>query len=98
MTQVDEKSDKRVVLKGRGKTLKVKQRMAKYANITDPKTKKTAKFEIVSVLRNDSDRQYVRRNIITKGAEIEVKDGSATKKALVTSKPGQSGIVSAVFE
>lgn len=96
MTQVG-KEDKRVVARTRGKNRKVKQKTAKFANVTDLKTKKTRKFEIASVVSNNADRQYARRNIITKGAEIEVKDGSSTKKAVVTSKPGQSGIVSAVF-
>jgi len=98
MTQVDENTDKRVSIKGRGHTSKVQQRLAKYANVTDSKTKKTHKLEIVRVLKNTANRQYARTNIITKGAEIEIKDKSGVKTAVVTSKPGQSGIVSAVFK
>lgn len=98
LTQVNTESDKRVSIKGRGHTSKVQQRRAKYANVTDLKTKKTYKFEIVSVLKNDANRQYARTNIITKGAEIEVKDKSGVKTAVVTSKPGQAGVVSAIFK
>ncbi|RLF79472.1 30S ribosomal protein S8e, partial [Thermococci archaeon] len=40
-----------------------------------------------------ANRQYVRRNIITKGAIIQTEIG----KAIVTSRPGQDGVVNAVL-
>ena len=49
--------------------------------------------KILSVLENKADSQFVRRNIITKGAIIETDLG----KARVTSRPGQTGIVNAVL-
>ena len=54
---------------------------------------KAQKAKITSVLENPANPQYVRRNIITKGAVIQTELG----KARVTSRPGQDGVVSAVI-
>ena len=54
---------------------------------------KGQKAKILSVVQNRADSQFVRRNIITKGAVIETDLG----KARVTSRPGQTGVVNAVF-
>ena len=52
----------------------------------------TTEVEIENGVENPSNVNYVRRNIITKGAVIETSDGTAR----VTSRPGQSGQVNAV--
>jgi small subunit ribosomal protein S8e len=49
--------------------------------------------KIISVSANPADSQFVRRNIITKGAIIETDAGTAR----VTSRPGQSGVINAVM-
>lgn len=49
--------------------------------------------DIENVVENPSNVNYVRRNIITKGAIIETSEGSAR----VTSRPGQHGQVNAVL-
>ena len=54
---------------------------------------KYQKVKILSVAKNPADSQFVRRNIITKGAIIETDLG----KARVTSRPGQDGIVNAIL-
>ncbi len=54
---------------------------------------KYQKAKILSVVENTADSQFVRRNIITKGAVVETELG----KARVTSRPGQDGIVNAVL-
>lgn len=54
---------------------------------------KIAQTTILSVAGNAADSQFVRRNIITKGAIIETELG----KARVTSRPGQDGVVNAVL-
>src|SRR3989344_5506580 len=51
------------------------------------------KAKILSVKENTADSQFVRRNIITKGAIIETDLG----RARVTSRPGQHGVISAVL-
>ncbi|RLM57054.1 30S ribosomal protein S8e [Halobellus sp. Atlit-31R] len=48
---------------------------------------------IENVIDNPANVNYVRRNIITKGAIIETSEGTAR----VTSRPGQSGQVNAVL-
>ena len=54
---------------------------------------KHQKVKILSVAENGADSQFVRRNIITKGAVIQTELG----KARVTSRPGQEGTVNAVL-
>ncbi len=49
--------------------------------------------EIEEVVENPSNVNYVRRNIVTKGAVIETSAG----RARVTSRPGQTGVVNAVL-
>ncbi|MFU8866994.1 30S ribosomal protein S8e [Natronococcus sp.] len=53
----------------------------------------TVTAEIEDVVENDANPNYVRRNIITKGAVIETSEGQAR----VTSRPGQTGQVNAVL-
>jgi small subunit ribosomal protein S8e len=54
---------------------------------------KAQKTKILAVAENSADSQYVRRNIITKGAIINTEMG----RARVTSRPGQTGVVNAVL-
>ena len=98
-TKIAEEGEKGKVhiVAGRGKTAKAKQKIAKYANVTDKKSGKTSKTKISEVLENAADRHFVRRNIITKGAIISVEAEGKEKKAKVTSRPGQSGITEAVL-
>ena len=51
------------------------------------------KTTIENVVENPANVNYVRRNIITKGAVIETEEG----RARVTSRPGQTGQVNAVL-
>jgi small subunit ribosomal protein S8e len=53
----------------------------------------TVEAEIEDVVENPANPNYVRRNIVTKGAIIETSEG----RAHVTSRPGQNGQVSAVL-
>jgi small subunit ribosomal protein S8e len=53
----------------------------------------TVEATIEGVVENPSNINYVRRNIITKGAIIETSEG----RARVTSRPGQTGQVNAVL-
>ncbi len=63
------------------------------ANVYNKKTKKYAITEIVTVADNPANRNYVRRNIMTKGTIVETKLG----KARITSRPGQEGTVNAIL-
>ena len=76
-----------------GRNYKLKLLDAEIANVYDKNTKKCIKAKIKSVLENKANRHYVRRNIMTKGTVIDTEAG----KAMVTSRPGQDGIVNAVL-
>lgn len=66
---------------------------AEMANVYDPKSKKYQVVKIKTVLENKANRNFVRRNIITKGTIIETELG----KARVTSRPGQVATLNAVL-
>lgn len=78
------------VVDSRGKGTKVRALATNVANVADGG--ETTRATIEDVVRNDADPNYVRRNIITKGAIIETDVGQAR----VTSRPGQTGRVDAV--
>jgi small subunit ribosomal protein S8e len=92
----DLKEEKRVVLNGRGNSIKVKLRHALNANVFDSSANKTFKAKILTIVENNANRQFARRNIITKGAILEV-DLNGKKYAKVTSRPGQNGVINAVL-
>jgi len=81
------------IVRTRGNNRKTRVKTTNIAYVIDPKTNKTTKTEIISVVENQANIHYVRRNIINKGAIIETKIG----KAKVTSRPGQDGTVNAVL-
>ena len=91
LTSIGETRLKNVRTKGDNQKLRAKTTNIAY--VFDPKTNKTTKTEIVSVVENQANIHYVRRNIMNKGAIIDTKIG----KAKITSRPGQSGIVNAVL-
>jgi small subunit ribosomal protein S8e len=76
-----------------GNNRKMRAKTIDTAYVIDPKSKKTSKIEIISVIENKANIHYVRRNIINKGAIIETKMG----KAKVTSRPGQTGTINAIL-
>jgi small subunit ribosomal protein S8e len=92
-TQLGDDVRKKVRVRGGG--VKVKLVKAKHANVLVDG--KHMKCEVTWVSNNPASRDLTRRNIITKGAVIDVKgpDGAAFK-AKVTSRPGQDGILNAV--
>jgi small subunit ribosomal protein S8e len=66
---------------------------ANYANVTNPKNGETRKVKIETVEKNTANPNYVRRNLLTKGAVIKTELGSAR----ITSRPGQDGIINALL-
>ena len=81
------------IVRTRGNNRKARIKTTNIAYVIDPKNNKTTKTEIISVVENQANIHYVRRNIINKGAILETKIG----KAKVTSRPGQDGTVNAVL-
>lgn len=78
------------IVDSRGTSEKVRALSTNIAQVTDGG--ETAEANIEDVVENPANVNYVRRNIITKGAVIETSAG----RARVTSRPGQSGQVNAV--
>ena len=91
LTTIGEPTIKTIRTQGNGR--KDSAKTINTAYVVDKETKKTTKTEIKSVLDNPANINYIRRNIINKGAIIETSIG----KARVTSRPGQTGVVNAVI-
>ncbi|MDL5362343.1 30S ribosomal protein S8e [Halalkalicoccus sp. NIPERK01] len=89
-TQVGEKKFKTV--DARGGNRKVRAIATNVASVSAGGEVKSA--EIEDVIENPANPNYVRRNIITKGALLDTSEGTAR----VTSRPGQDGQVNAVLE
>lgn len=92
MTRLSD-SVERVVERVTGGNVKVKAVRVTEAVVSDPKTGVSRKAKILRVLETPANREYARRNIIVKGAIIETTEG----KAIVTSRPGQDGVVNAIL-
>lgn len=86
--------DKRLKIKrARAGLLKQTLLSINKVNVLNSKTKKSQISEIVKVIDSPANRNFVRRNIITKGTILETKIG----KVKVTSRPGQEGTLNAVL-
>lgn len=76
-----------------GGDLKIRLKYAMYANVFDPETKKCKKARILSIIDVPANRNYARRGVIVRGAIVQTEIG----KAIVTSRPGQHGVINAVL-
>ena len=81
-----------VTRKTRGNNRKTSLKTTNVVNVVlaDGKIKSS---EIIKVLENQTNNDYQRRGVITKGAVIETEDG----KCKVISRPGQCGIINAIL-
>ncbi len=77
----------------KGGSSKEKLLQENIANLLDKKSKKYRKVKILNIIGNPANRNLVRRNVITKGTVMETEAG----KAVVTSRPGQEGVINAVL-
>ncbi len=91
LTAIGEK--KLQYIRGRGNNTKYRLLVAETINVLDKKSKKFVKAKIKTVVDNPANRNYVRRNIMTKGAIVDTDKG----KAKITSRPGQDGTINAVL-
>lgn len=76
-----------------GGNTKVRALRCEFANVSDKKTGKVQKVKINSVAENAANPNYVRRNLMTKGAIITTELG----KAQIVSRPGQDGVINAIL-
>lgn len=84
---------KKKIVETRGGNQKIRLLRCDNASISDPKTGTSRNVKIQTVLENKANLNYVRRNIITKGAVIKTEIGDA----LVTNSPGQEGTINAIL-
>ena len=86
---------KRKTVRTRGGHPRVRVITSDVVIVTDPKTGKATKADIVppGVVSNPANQHYVRRNIITKGAVVKTSLGLAR----ITSRPGQDGTLNGVL-
>ena len=84
---------KNAKVRTKGDNLKMRLVRTEMANVINPKTHKTSRVKILTVVENSANPFYVRRNILNKGAIIDTELG----KAKVTSRPGQHGMVNAIL-
>jgi len=80
------------IIRKHGGNEKIRLLAVNQANISDA-SGKTAKAEILRVIKNPANVDYDRRGVITKGTMIATSLGTAR----VTSRPGQDGIVNAIL-
>jgi len=91
MTKIGKTKIQKIRARSNGR--KLRSLTAEKVNLYDPKTKKFSVETIKSVVDSPSDKNFIRRNILTKGTVIATSKGNAK----VTNRPGQDGIVSAVL-
>ena len=84
---------KRKIYRKTGGNTMVRVMAANQVSINNPKTGKTTLGSIHSVVENASDPNYVRRNILVKGAVIETDKG----RVRITSRPGKDGVINGVL-
>ena len=85
--------DRRKIIRTFGGNDKVRALRAAFANVTNPKNGETKKVKIEKVEKNGANPNYVRRNLLTKGAIIKTEIGNAR----IMSRPGQDGVINAVL-
>ena len=76
-----------------GGNRKVRLLRCNMANVTDPSNNSTRQVSIETVVDNNSNKHYVRRNILSRGGIVRTEMGNAR----ITSRPGQDGVVNAVL-
>ncbi|HIJ05944.1 MAG: 30S ribosomal protein S8e [Methanomicrobiales archaeon 53_19] len=81
------------IIRTRGGNSKVRALRAEFASVSDRKTGITKKVAIEKVESNAANPNYVRRNLLTKGAIIKTEIG----RAQIISRPSQDGTVNAVL-
>ncbi len=86
-------SDRIKITRDYGGTRKVRLLEASTANVYIPEERRCVKARILRVLETPANPELARRGIIVKGAVIDTEVG----KAIVTSRPGQDGVVNAIL-
>ena len=89
---IGEKDDRKMYRKNAGSQT-ARLLSANTVNVNIPKEGKTVKATINSVIANDADPNFIRRNIVTKGSIVDTSMG----KVKITSRPGMHGVASGIL-
>ena len=89
---IGEKDDRKVYRKNAGSQT-TRLLSANTVNVNIPKEGTTVKATINSVIANDADPNFIRRNIVTKGSIVDTSMG----KVKITSRPGMHGVASGIL-
>jgi len=76
----------------KGGRQKVRMTLGNTVNVSD-KAGKASKSKIMTVVSNPANSNYVRRNILTKGAIVKTEIGTVK----ITSRPSQDGIINGIL-
>ncbi|MDD4049412.1 MAG: 30S ribosomal protein S8e [Candidatus ainarchaeum sp.] len=93
-TVVDD-SEKKFKERTRGGNEKLKISKASTVLVSD--NGKSFKAKVLNVVENHANKQFVRQKVITKGSIVVIEKDGKEHKAKVTSRPGQTGQVTAVL-
>jgi small subunit ribosomal protein S8e len=91
MTKVGPKKMQHI--RARGSTIKLRLLNVEKVNVYDSKSKTYSIETIKTVVDSPADKNFIRRNIMTKGATVETSKG----KARITNRPGQDGVINATL-
>ncbi len=86
-------AERRKLSRTYGGNLKIRALRAEFASVSNTTTGVTKKTKIENVEANTANPNYVRRNLLTKGAIIKTEIG----RARIVSRPGQHGVINAVL-
>jgi small subunit ribosomal protein S8e len=93
-TTIGAERKKKIVMRG-GRS---KQKLISGKFVNAVLDDKRVRCEIITLIENPANKDFTRRNIITKGAILKVKTPEGKEaKARVTSRPGQDGVLNAVL-
>ncbi len=76
----------------KGGRQKVRMMLGNTVNVSD-KSGKSSKSKIMTVVSNPANPNYVRRNVLTKGAIVKTEMGTVK----ITSRPSQDGVINGVL-
>jgi len=85
--------DRVKIIRTMGANQKIRVMRAQHANVADQKSGVIRRVAIETVDKNTANPNFVRRNLLTKGAIIKTEIGEAR----IVSRPGQDGVINAVL-
>ncbi|MHC1592229.1 MAG: 30S ribosomal protein S8e [Candidatus Helarchaeales archaeon] len=85
--------EKLKLVRVQGGNYKLKVLQTEFVNVAIPKSNKTRRVKIKSLLSNPGNIDYERRKVITRGAIVETELGPVQ----ITSRPGQHGQLNGIL-